>query len=263
MKTLVLGSEGFIGRPFCDYLRRLGEDVVGIDIKNCAAEDLRLMRLSLQDVQCVYFLAWDVGGAKYLYKDKTQQGQLDWNLKLLMNVMPQLRRTDVPFLFISSQLAEYPNTAYGVTKRLGEVWTGLIGGACVRLWNVYGPLEEPSERSHVVSDFVCGAVRGNVIKMMTTGEEMRQFVHIDDVCRALHVAMKREPKGVYDVTSTKWVSILDVAELISRMTGAVVEVGKEKRPDLISYVPLLLPGWTANIGLSRGIAMMLEATRNG
>ena len=158
------------------------------------------VKLPLEGVSCVYFLAWEVGGAKYLYRNDVQFVQLDWNLKLLLNVMPQLRESGLPFLFVSSQLAEECDTVYGVTKRLGEVWTKLLNGVRIRLWNVYGAYEAPSERSHVISDFIHQALATGQIKMMTNGEELRQFIYIDDVCRAFEQAIyNRNLRVVYQV----------------------------------------------------------------
>src|SRR4051812_14342431 len=104
--NLVIGSEGFVGKPFCTYLEKAGERVVRFDIRRATSEDAREAQLPLDGVDRVYFLAWDVGGAKYLYREDSQFRQLDWNLKLLLNVMPQLQNRGVRFLFVSSQLAE-------------------------------------------------------------------------------------------------------------------------------------------------------------
>ena len=106
MKNLIIGSEGFVGKPFCEYLKQKGEQVVPFDIKRSPEEDGRNATLDLDGIDRVYFLAWDVGGAKYLYRDEIQFKQLDWNLKLMLNIMPQLQDKRTPFLFVSSQLAE-------------------------------------------------------------------------------------------------------------------------------------------------------------
>ena len=37
--NLVIGSEGFVGKPLCDYLVAQGEKVVRFDLKRNAAED--------------------------------------------------------------------------------------------------------------------------------------------------------------------------------------------------------------------------------
>lgn len=263
MRNLVFGSEGFVGRPLTHFLKKLGEEVVRFDIKRDQREDLRYVQLDFSGIDRAYFLAWDVGGAKYLYERHSQFQQLDWNLKLLLNVMPQLQAAKIPFLFISSQLAEEYDTVYGVTKRLGEVWTHLLGGVRVRLWNVYGTIEEPSQRTHVVSDFVYQAVLNGRIEMLTTGEEKRQFVHIDDVCRAFHRALDLTLEGVYDISSFEWVRVRDVAQIISEETGALVIPGEKPGTTPITPMRGRIPGWLPEVDLRQGLSRMIENLRSG
>ncbi len=260
--NLVLGSEGFVGRPFCSYLEGQGEFVERFDIKRSAQEDARTAALDLKRFDRVYFLAWDVGGAKYLYRDEVQFRQLDWNLKLMLNVMPQLRASGLPFLFVSSQLAEEHDTVYGVTKRLGEVWTHLLSkGVRVRLWNVYGGVEEPSERSHVVSDFVYQALTTGEIRMLTTGEERRQFIHVDDAAAAFHAALSKGLTGVYDVSSFEWVRVRDVADAIAAATGARVVPGSAVGSTPITPMQGRVPGWLPRVELERGLERLVRDTR--
>ena len=259
--NLVLGSDGFVGRPLCEYLERLGERVVRFDIQQGEHEDARRVRLPLEGIDRVYFLAWEVGGAKYLYRDDVQFRQLDWNLQLLLNVMPQLRESGVPFLFVSSQLAEEHDTVYGVTKRLGEVWTHLLKGVRVRLWNVYGGYEEPTERSHVVADFVHQALSTGRIEMMTTGEEVRQFIHVDDVCKAFHMALSGKLGGLYDVTSFEWVSVRNMAQIIADLTGARIAPGARLGSTPITPMVGKIPDWKPALTLREGLAQMVELYR--
>lgn len=261
IKNLVIGSDGFVGKPFCRYLESIGEEVVRFDIKQGEDQDGRLVSLNLEDVDRVYFLAWDVGGAKYLYREDVQFIQLDWNLRLLLNIMPQLKEAKVPFLFVSSQLAEEHDTVYGVTKRLGEVWTHLIDGVRVRLWNVYGDLEEFSERSHVVADFVHQALNDGEIRMLTTGEERRQFIHINDVCKAFHSALSNQYSGLYDVSSFEWVSIREIADIIAELTGAKVIPGEKVGSTPITPIQGKVPGWLPSVGIRDGLETMVNMAR--
>lgn len=261
MKNLVIGSEGFIGKVFCNFLINQGEEVVRFDIKRDAAEDARTAKLPLSDIDRVYFLAWDVGGAKYLYKEDAQLGQLDWNISLLQNVMNQLKESKKPFLFISSQLAEEYDTVYGATKRLGEVWTKLLDGVFIRQWNVYGPIEEHSIRSHVVSDFVYQALHDGEIRMMTTGEEKRQFIHIDDVCRAWHTALDKNLKGKHDVTSFEWVKVREIADIIAKHTGAVVVPGEKVGSTPLTPISGKIIGWNPTVALEDGLLAMVEEAK--
>lgn len=253
INNLIIGSDGFVGTPLCRYLEGLGERVVRFDLKRGAAEDARVARLPRDSIDRVYFLAWEVGGAKYLYRSDIQFVQLDSNLKLMLNVFPQLQASRAPFLFVSSQLAEEYDTVYGSTKRLGEVWTHLLGGVRVRLWNVYGAFEPPSERSHVVADFIWQALQQGEIRMLTTGEELRQFVFIDDVCRAFHQALQLGLEGIYDVTSFEWIPVRRVAEIIAALTGAKVVPGARRGSTPITPMRGKVSGWAATVSLEEGL----------
>lgn len=262
VRNLVIGSEGFVGKPLCGYLKDLGEEAIHFDIKRAQEEDGRVAELEFDGVDRVYFLAWNVGGAKYLYRGEVQFLQLHWNLKLLLNIMPQLQERQVPFIFVSSQLADEHDTVYGVTKRLGEVWTRLLGGVRVRLWNVYGPLEVLSERSHVVSDFVYQAVVKGEIRMLTTGEERRQFIYIDDVCRAFHKSLTERLDGLYDVTSFEWVRVREIAEIIAAHTGARIVPGDRTGLTPITPMQGKVPGWRSQVSLEDGLVRMIERMRS-
>lgn len=48
--NLVLGSSGFVGRVFCDYLRSCGELVIPYDIAESDVMDARSAILPLEDV---------------------------------------------------------------------------------------------------------------------------------------------------------------------------------------------------------------------
>ena len=255
--NLVIGSDGFFGKPFCKYLEEKGEAVAHFDIKRNSLEDGRIHQFDFSNIDRIYFLAWDVGGAKYIYKKEIQIDQLDWNLKLLSNVMPQLQASGLPFLFVSSQLVNEYDTVYGVTKRLGEVWSRLIKGAHVRLWNVYGPIESLTERSHVVSDFVWQAVTKGEIHMMTTGDEKRQFVHIDDVCYAFYLAMAMQSENPFDISSFEWLSVYDLATIIAELTGADITRGKNTGSTLITPIIGKLPQWHPKVTINEGLSRMV------
>jgi nucleoside-diphosphate-sugar epimerase len=259
--NLVIGSDGFVGRPLCNFLESRGERVLGFDLKQGPDFDARTARFDLSGIDRVFFLAWEVGGAKYLYRNDIQFVQLDSNLKLMLNVFPQLRESGKPFIFISSQLAEEPDTVYGATKRIGEVWTHLLNGVRVRLWNVYGAFEASSERSHVVADFVWQALQNNEIRMLTTGRERRQFVHIDDACRGFCRAIEDRLDGVYDVTSFEWCEVRRVAEIIASLTGAKVVPGKCSGSTPITPLRGKIPGWQPAVSLEEGLARMVEHYR--
>lgn len=264
LTNLVIGSEGFVGKSLCNFLEKKGELVVHFDIRRDKNEDGRFAKLNLKNIDKIYFLAWDVGGAKYLYEEKNQLSQLKWNLALMTNIFDQIALQKKDFLFVSSQLAGQGETTYGVTKRLGEVWTHLLGGVSLRLWNVYGELEETHIKSHVVSDLINQAVTKKRVRLLTTGEEWRQFVHIDDVCTAIHTSLntKSLQRSIFDVTSYHWIKIKDVAQIICDMTGAKLVPGKEIGRDQLNSPHMgKLPEWMPIVSLKEGIGSMVTIAK--
>jgi len=146
---------------------------------------------------------------------------------------------------------------------LGELWTHQIDGACARLWNVYGVLEEPTEKSHVAGDFVGQAINTGKIEMMTTGEEKRQFIHVQDVCAGLHYILKNNLMGmVYDITSFEWSTVKELAEHIGKHAKANVVLGTKKGNfSNIAVHKGKPPGWNHKISLEEGIGMMVEEAK--
>ncbi len=265
IRNLVIGSEGFIGKPFCKFLEKRGEKVIHFDIKKDKREDGRFFKFDFKDIDRIYFLAWDVGGSKYLYESKLQMSQLKWNLDLMTNVFNQLeeqKKTD--FLFVSSQLTEESDTVYGSTKRLGEVWTSLLKGVCIRVWNAYGVMEKQDIKSHVISDFIYQALQTGKIQMMTNGEEWRQFTHIDDLCSAFYTALntKNLRRTVYDASSYEWIKIIDIAQMVAGLTGARLYPGKTKGHDPLPADNMgRVPGWLPRVELRDGIVAMVEEAK--
>jgi len=266
MKTnLVIGSDGFIGKPFCRFLEDKGEKVIRFDIKHGEEEDARFKKLPLTDVGYVYFLAWDVGGSKYLYEPKLQKNQLQWNLSLMKNVFDQLEAAKIKFMFASSQLCEEVDTVYGVTKKLGEVWTELLGGVSVRIWNAYGYMEDEGIKSHVISDFIYQALRTKTITMMTDGNEWRQFTHITDLSRAFYASLHTTDlrRSIYDASSYEWVRVIDIANMIAQKTEATVIPGQGKGHDPHPSDNMgRIPGWLPTIEFSAGIDQMISEARS-
>lgn len=262
MRDLVLGSDGFIGKPLCEYLRAQGNQVVGIDIRRGSDHDLRRIRINTNGFDRIFFLAWDVGGSKYLYKSSTQAHQISWNCDLLANVMPQLKNTN--FLFVSSRLAEDCSSAYGVMKKSGEVWSSLYGGKVLRIWNVYGTLEQIGMKSHLISDLVNQAVISKKIRLLTDGLETRQFVHVEDVARAFEIAFANNITKVYDVTSNIDMTVLEVANMIARVTGVDVEPREgfsARGKEFVNKEIDILPSWTRVVSFNSGVYRLIDEAK--
>lgn len=266
MKYLVLGSAGQIGFELCKFLRKQDHSVVEFDIATREDQDLRVPNILenyIQDIDFVMFLAFDVGGSRYLKKYQHTYEFIDNNIQLMLYTFKTLKRYNTPFIFTSSQMSNMSYSPYGVCKSIGEGYTRALGGLIVKFWNVYGP-ERDLEKSHVITDFILKAKKGNV-KMMTNGKEERQFLHAEDCSNALMILSKNynniERDKELHITSFEWNTILEVANIIKedipcKLTPSIdidtVQLNKRNEAD-----PYILNYWKPTISLKEGIGRII------
>jgi nucleoside-diphosphate-sugar epimerase len=279
MEYLVLGSSGQVGKSLCEYLTDEGHMVHTFDIVDDSLnQDLRKVDairdiLTNNKIDCVMFLAFDVGGSVYLKKYQDTFDFLHNNMQLLTNTFDTLREFKVPFIFASSQMANMSYSSYGLLKTIGELYTKSLGGLLVKFWNVYGP-EEDLEKSHVITDFILKALDDNTIDMLTDGTEVRQFLHATDCSRCLEILSHKYDTIPRDkelhISNFEWHSILDVANIISKQldngkrnyvrtkinpadSKDSVQLDKRNEPD--EYI---LTHWKPEITLEDGIKDMID-----
>lgn len=273
LRYLVLGSSGFIGNNLCNFLRSQNCIVSEFDIKNNEDEDLRItnnskLRKAIESSDFVFFLAFDVGGSKFLQNCSQDKTFLTNNTKLIGSTFEMLAEYEKKFIFISSYLTKNLDHNYGLLKFLGEQFTHSLNGLVIRLYNIYGN-EEISFRSHVIPDLIFQAQNNNCIELKTNGEEKRQFLYIDDCCEGLFVASQhydqilREVNNI-DLTSFEWISIKNIASFVSEKFNCPLKISKDIAINNSEYSPnrYILKFWQPRIDLKLGISLMLNELNN-
>lgn len=269
MRVVVLGGAGQIGAPLVFHLNELGHVAIAIDILNDSSHDLRnskeIWQNEIRLADFVFFLAFDVGGSRYLAKYEKSKAFLDNNIMMMFNVFKELEESKVPFIFASSQMSNMNFSPYGVLKRIGEFYSETLGGVVCKFWNVYG-FETSSEKNHVISDFLEMAISDRKIKMRTNGIEKRQFLFSQDSCEALVALMDNyqnlDKKEIYDISSYEWTSIAEVAHLIAEYTNAEVFSGDKEdtvQQDIMNQPNKnILAFWKPRFNLPMGIEELLK-----
>ena len=234
--VLVLGSSGQIGSSLVTFLKSAGIHVGTFDIADGVTQDLRsisnneLVNL-INEFDFTVFLAFDVGGSKYLEEHQNSSSFINNNLLIMSNTFSALSIAKKPFIFASSQMSAIPDSSYGILKAIGERATDSLKGVTLRFWNVYG-LEENSDKAHVISDFIRSAKNYGEIRMRTSGTEKRDFLHVDDACNAIFVIAQRlfrgEVSGCLDVAAFKYHSISDVASIVASIVPAEIFAGDKE-----------------------------------
>lgn len=232
MKVTILGSSGQIGSYLTEYLRGKGHEVTEFDIARHHGEDLTQipnhnLDRAIKNADFVFFLAFDVGGSRYLKKYQHTFKFIDNNTRMMAQTFGLLEKYNKRFVFASSQMSNMSHSPYGVMKRVGELYTTALNGLIVKFWNVYG-IEKDHEKAHVITDFIRKGFEEGEFEMMTDGTEERQFLYAEDCCEGLETVMEQytdfKTEDPLHITSFRATSIKDIAEIIQ---GCFNRIGRD------------------------------------
>jgi nucleoside-diphosphate-sugar epimerase len=273
-KILILGSGGQIGSHLSIYLDKKYK-VLKFDLVNNNSEDLRIDNnvkfISLvKQSDFIFFLAFDVGGSRYLKKYQNSYNFLMNNISIMKNTFQVIKRFRKRFIFASSQMSNMSFSTYGVLKKIGEDITKSLGGISVRFWNVYG-IEKDMEKSHVITDFILKAIKNNKINMLTNGNEKRDFLYADDCCHGLLIVMKKyqilKKQEIIDLNYGFYTKIITVAKIVRNIfkeKNVIIKIIKGHHIDDIQKNKinksnnLLIKYWRPRITLKNGIKKIFQ-----
>ena len=275
-KILILGSEGQVGLHLKSYLKSKNYDVMGFDIVEKNNQDLRkfnnkLLISKIKKSDFIYFLAFDVGGSRYLKKYQNTFEFLSNNIRIMENTFSLVKKFKKPFLFASSQMSNMTYSNYGILKNLGEKYSQILDGLVVKFWNVYG-IEHDLNKSHVITDFILKGIKKKKINMLTDGQEVRDFLYAEDCCIGLEKIMlkykeiKRLKKSI-DLTSTKYVKIISVANIIKKLLlkkNIKIKIIPSKLKDSVQLNKknkadrYLFKFWKPKFSLEEGISKIID-----
>ena len=280
MKILNLGSSGQIGAYLSDYLRTKGHVVIDFDKVETHNHDMTVipnqyLENAIETADFVFFLAFDVGGSRYLKKYQHTFQFIDNNARLMANAFGLLQKYNKRFVFASSQMSNMSYSPYGVLKNVGELYTKSLKGLIVKFWNVYG-IENDHEKSHVITDFIRKGFETGLIDMLTDGKEEREFLYAEDCCEALESIMENYTDFTSEdnlhITSYHPTKIIDIANMIVGQFNLIgkydvklqpsnekdnVQMDKRNQPDMY-----LSDWWIPKTTIEQGIANIFNVMKN-
>ena len=278
-RVLVLGSSGQIGAYLSSYLKDKGHEVIDYDIELGPEYDLRVIPSSyfegeVRKSDFIFFLAFDVGGSRYLKKYQHTFEFIDNNTRMMTNVFRMIKKYEKPFVFASSQMSNMGHSPYGVLKNVGELYTKSLNGLVVKFWNIYG-IEKDMDKSHVITDFIKKGFETGTIDMITDGTEEREFLYAEDCCEALDTVMCKysefSSSDNLHITSAVSTSILEIARTIQLYFGGIqkeIEIVPSEAKDEVQKDarniadPYFLKWWQPKTSLVKGIGKVFNEMNN-
>jgi len=246
--VLITGSFGYIGTNLVNYLRENSDiNIYHADkAKGIYAEDLAVVK----NIEFIVHLAAFPG---LIPCTQNFEAAVIDNVSSAFSVFKVAHKNKIPVIFTSSQAAKDPYSSfYASLKRAIEVEAARVnkvGGdiRIIRLSNVYGGEEYLEKKFTVISKFVKAVENDEPIIVNGDGSQVRDFVSVVDVCRAIALYMEKDFGYNFpiDIGSGVGTSILDIAKMFkypykldegSETVGAaesIVDPGPAK--DLLGY----------------------------
>jgi UDP-glucose 4-epimerase len=305
---LVTGGAGFIGSHLVDALLADGHNVRVLDNLSTGKRENLDPRaiLIVGDVADPALTAEAMAGVDGCFHlaavASVELGNRDWlgthraNLTGAITVFDAARRarpdSTVPVVYASSAavygdsaalpLSETaraePLSAYGADKLGCELHARVaLRVHCVRatgcrFFNVYGPRQDPaSPYSGVISIFFNRIGQGQGITIFGDGGQIRDFIYVADVVRALLACMARDAAepAVFNICTGRTTSLIELADAIGRVHGVApsIQFGPARAGDIRASLgnPSLARaalGFEARILLEDGIRLMAQDPAN-
>jgi UDP-glucose 4-epimerase len=164
-----------------------------------------------------------------------------------------------------------PLSPYAENKRDGEslLQSGSQSSVILRYFNVYGPGQSPAYAG-VITAFIQAAMQGDDIIIYGDGNQVRDFVYVDDVAMANIAALNSEFRNgeIFNIASGTRVSINELAEQIIQLANSSSKIvyapGRTgdifySQADVTKAKGQL--GWEARTGLEEGLRKTIESFR--
>lgn len=279
-KVLVCGAGGFIGGHLVTSLKSLGCYVIGVDIKQHQYKttdadefhqiDLRntndVNNLITGDIDTVYQLAADMGGAGYVFTGKNDADILSNSLQINLNVANAMKIAGVRNIFFTSSACIYPqhnqtnlenltlteSTAYPADPDSEYGWEKLTSERLynsfarnynfrvriARLHNVFGPFgcwnngreKAPAALCRKVAESPTGQ-----IEVWGNGEQTRSFLYVDECIKGIHLLQSSDCDIAVNLGSNRMISINQLANTIADIAGKKITIKHIDGPLGVSY----------------------------
>jgi UDP-glucose 4-epimerase len=253
MKIFLTGGSGYVGINLRKHLSEHDCTTFNYDITagHDVLDESRLYRY-MKGCDAVVHLA---GQPDVSYCERNVEEAVDLNFVGTCNVARTAGLLELPIVFISTLAAKTAHNVYGMTKRLAEIIVLKNHGIVLRLANVYGGLGYLTRKRSAMASFIRHKQQGLPAEIFGDGSARRDFVHIDDVCRAI-IQSLGAPPGVYEICTGTQTSIVELADLIgveyefkSPRAGDIKEIPSEPSHEALS--------WKSQIELEDGVRELL------
>ncbi len=257
MNILITGGAGFIGSHISRLLLDRGQKVALYDnltkstttfidkralYINGSLHDKKLLIKSLKGVDAVIHMASFIEVGESV---KEPEKFTENNILGSVTLLEAMREANVKKIIFSSSACVYgtptklPITEaapissanpYGASKiaveQMCQAYNYLYSFDTIilRYFNPYGPQEAHLPETHAIPNFILAALKKQPIPLYWKGEQVRDFIYVEDLAEAHIAPLNLSGYNVFNVGTESGTKIIDVVNTISDILGYKMEI---------------------------------------
>jgi nucleoside-diphosphate-sugar epimerase len=239
---VVTGASGFIGGHLCDQLRTIGAIVH--EVRRHTVDLLHTPTVGAYLLQTTPDYVFHLAAHGIAHADADNSDIISDNVQMVSSLitgLSALPRQNCR-LMVAGSMSEYgaigspfretspcaPTTAYGIAKLASSLFALAYGRQAgvrptvARIFGAYGPGESPSR----LFPSLLGSLREMSPVELSDGHQVRDFIHVDDVCNGLiRMAVAESAQNqILNLGTGAGVSIRSVCIGLARELGAPKEL---------------------------------------
>jgi UDP-glucose 4-epimerase len=303
LKVLVTGGAGFIGSAVTRVLLAEGHDVTVLDnlskgFRQLVPAGARFIEADLRDEDrlpgwlrghdAVIHMAAFIEVARSV---KEPVLFAENNIINSVRLLESMSRADVGKIVFSSSATVYgtpkslplretdplgtQSNPYGASKVSTEAFVATynqvhgMDAVILRYFNPYGPNELHEPETHAIPNFVRAVLERRPIPLYWHGEQVRDFIYIDDLARAHTAVLGLKGLDYFNVGSDTGSKMIDVVRTIFDIAGYEVpieDLGERPGDVAATYASsdklAAATGWRAQVTLREGLERTVEWFRS-
>ena len=295
-RALILGAGGFIGINLAHALAKTDCEVVCFDrflsshwpskVKHIVGEfpEMPPELLAALDDATVYHL---VSSCRPSQHTETAADEVVADVVATLRYLEYTRARNIRWIFVSSGGTVYgpnvycptpedaptnPICSYGLVKLTLEKYFALyrklhgIDFVVARVSNPYGPWQDPLRGQGVIAALIYKALAGQTVEIWGDGENVRDYLYIDDTTSALITLADAGRAGeIYNVSGGTGTTINELIGMIGNALGktkctnyVAARISDVRMSTLDNSKLRLHTGWAPKVGLQEGIRATAE-----
>lgn len=300
-KCLVTGATGFIGSNLVRKLVKEDYEVYALIRPNSVSgierlkdiEKVKYITSAPKDILNEYKLpqldvCFNLASYGVNYDNQDMYEMIDGNIKYLIEVIDFVSQNNTKLLIHTGSCFEYgitdenrkidedtplnPQSLYGAAKASSTIMGNIyakskgVNMVTVRPFGIYGP----GEGIHKLVPQLINAALNNKKIDMTYGEQIRDYLYIDDLVEAyIKISENNELKQneIYNICSGNQIKIKEFSDIICQITGCIKDIFKLGKVPYRSNEVMYFVGdnkkivnkikWKPKVSLEEGISLMI------